>query len=89
MSADPLSTLTIAHVAELLDCSTDHVHALIESGLLRAVKVASPTAGRVTHRSRWRVFRASVAGYLGVSDAKSKPRRSASLQAEVALAAMP
>ncbi len=59
--------LSTKRVAELLDCSVDHVSALLRRGVLRGFKLPSPRATdlRPGAAARWRVYVGSVAELTG------------------------
>ena len=70
--------LSTARVAELLDCSAEHVCALLRRGVLRGFKLPNPRAKelRPGAAARWRVYAESVAELTGQKlDARSRHSR--------------
>lgn len=76
--------LTIRETADLLSVSDRHVRRLLDAGLLQGTRLISPGSGKLTAKSRWRVFADSVSSYLGIVDVKpTKQRTSAAYRQEV------
>ncbi len=71
------SVLTIREAADWIRCKPRHIHDLLAAGLILGVKLISPKSGRINPQSRCRVYRASVASYLGLAEVKPTFRRTA------------
>jgi len=82
---NPLITIdermyTTREVAELISRRVEYVQQLIESGILRATRPASPR-GRY---AQWLIYPASIRSYLGVRATPKQKRLSRQAKAEIA-----
>lgn len=81
--------LTVQQAADILVCSPKHVRHLLQAGLIKGTRLISPGSGKLTAKSRWRVYADSIDAYLGIVDVKpSKQRASAAHQRELAAASV-